>query len=247
MTTLNADKVDRLAQVLVDKGFDRTCDAYHERWEPLDVEIRHVCEDRCKGHGSLAVTLPKVLIVDGAYNGGLSRCLNAKGDPHFSAPVAVARWMCTPDGARITDEAIAGVSLAKTPDMMAFLRSCLLGHGSLVHELRSLGDSGKLPRSFVSKYLHFHNRDYIIYDRDTDAVLSKLLAGVGGLRKADCVFGPTDPGTSDDTYCDYLRRFRYLAAAGRSIRPNVTIKELDNFLWTGWGWRRTRDAPIVTG
>lgn len=229
-----ADIIEQLADLLQSMRFEQKCDDYAESWAPVDDEIRHICEQRCQGHASLAITYPKVVVVDGAYRAGLSRCLQSRTIANFSAQAAVASWMASPAGQPVMKEAIESVCLASSADTSSFLVDCLTGHGRVVSQLSRLGDSGKWPTSFVSKYLHFHNSDYVIYDGVADYRLTRLMAKVGGLRFEDRVIPTPTESSYASAYYDYLCRFYYLFEAGRGLRDGVTVKELDHFLWNAW-------------
>jgi hypothetical protein len=229
---VNTKQLCRLAENLDSRDFVRKCGDYKLTWAPVDDEIRHLCEVRRPGHEAFADVYPKVVIVDGAYRAGLSRCLTDSRDERFDAQREVACWICG-DGRQTVESSTGAVNLSSAPDSASFLSRCLAAHGAITCELMKLGDSGKYPGSFVSKYLHFHNKDFVIYDGVADARLTKLLASVGGLAGDRDIARP-DPLTYYEPYYNYLSRFLYLLEAGKSLKPDVTIKQLDHFLWKAW-------------
>jgi len=230
---VDSDRVSRLADVLESNGFVEKCENYIGTWAPVDEEIRDLCEVRRPGHDSFQTAYPKVVIVDGAYRAGLSRCLTSSKGGTFDAQAEVAGWMWT-HGHQTMESAIGAVSLRSSANSASFLRDCLVSHGHVVCELQKLGDSGKYPTSFVSKYLHFHNKDYVIYDSVVDDQMTKLLASVGGLPRAERDIARPADLTYSESYYNYLGRFRYLMEAGMSLKPDATIKQLDHFLWNAW-------------
>jgi hypothetical protein len=205
---VNTGKVTRLAEQIGNKDFVQKCDDYEFTWAPVDEEIRGLCELRRPGHRSLDDVYPKVVIVDGAYRAGLSRCLTDSKDKSFNAQREVAVWMCGA-GRKTVESSIKAVDLRSDSDLVAFLRGCLVAHGAIVCELMKLGDSGKYPGSFVSKYLHFHNGDFVIYDGVADGRLTKLFAEVGGSQASDSV----------PTSCSYDTR-----AIQREASPTVDVR-----------------------
>lgn len=230
---VDEESVARLASLLDQTEFMQRCDDYANTWAPVDDEIRHVCEVRCAGHDAFRTVYPKVAIVDGTYRAGLSRCITKKGDGSFDALSAVAHWMCG-DGLKTMDRAIEMVHQEARSESAAYFHDCLVGHGSVVSELAKIGSSGKWPTSFVSKYLHFHNREYVIFDNVVEQGITRLMSRAGGLPRG---FGDVPRPASmaySNAYYEYLRRFYYVYAAATRLRDGVSVKEIDHYLWNAW-------------
>lgn len=230
--SVNLAQVARLADDLESKGFVEKCADYALSWAPVDEEIRGLCEVRRPGHDSFADVYPKVVIVDGAYRAGLSRCLTQSTNKRFDPHAEVTRWFCH-DGHNTIESAIESVAMERSTDSASFLHDCLVAHGKVVCELRQLGDSGKYPGSFVSKYLHFHNSDFVIYDGVASEQMTTLLGKLGGFSNQKDIERPK-PKTYYEPYYEHLSRFLYLLEAGKLLQPDVTIKQLDHFLWNAW-------------
>lgn len=86
---------------------------------------------------------------------------------------------------------------------------------------------GKAPRSFASKYLHFHNSAIPVYD-------SYALAGITRLVRWGAVPFACPPGGDDvpDGYWEFCVRFWRLYEACRKADLEVSVKTLDTYLWS---------------
>ena len=226
---MDARRVDALADTLRAKDFAGICDRYAGNWGLVDRELRHLCTERCIGHGTFAVTFPKVVIIDEAYNAGLARTVR-NGDVHgFDAQRSVAMWL-SGQGRQTIDMAIASERRAAMTTL-EWLQVCLSGHGAVTKGLSILGAEESWPTSFVSKYLHFHNADYVIYDSVVDERLRTLLAEAWSVKTVRCrVLEPQDCLNYSSAYFGYLNRFAFFVEAAKQVRQS-TFKELDHFLW----------------
>ena len=227
---MDSQKVALLVDALRAQGFTDVCDKYKDNWGLVDTELRHICTERCIGHAFFAVAYPKVVIIDEAYNAGLARSLREPRDPAFNAQRAVAEWLSGP-GREAIDAAVSA-RRASAVATSAWLSVCLAMHGRVVQGLSTLGATKSWPTSFVSKYLHFHNANFVVYDNEVDERLRKLLAESWSVKTVRCE--PLDTSETPSyakAYLSYLNRFAYYMDAGELVRPGTTVKELDHFLW----------------
>ena len=102
-------------------------------------------------------------------------------------------------------------------------------HDRFTQFLVGVTTDGKSPRSFASKYLHFHNPAVPIYD-------SYALAGIRRLVRWDAPEIPfaRPPGGDDvaDGYYQFCARFWRLLEACRDAGREVSVKSLDTYLWS---------------
>lgn len=229
MGRLDPQRVAALADTLRAKDFAGICDGYAGTWGLVDRELRHVCTERCIGHDAFAVAYPKVVIVDEAYNAGLARTVRNAEVSAFDAQRSVARWL-SDEGRQTVNMAVAaerGASMTTAE----WLLVCLSGHGAVAKGLSTLGAGESWPTSFVSKYLHFHNADYVIYDSVVDERLRMLLAEAWHVKTVRCrVLQPEGLPHYSNAYLSYLNRFAFLVEAAKKVRQS-SFKELDHFLW----------------
>ena len=98
-------------------------------------------------------------------------------------------------------------------------------HGRFTQLLASMPECNRLPRSFASKYLHFHHPAVPIYD-------SYAALAIGAqVRWSRWKVPFALPPHGDEEYWTYCVRLFRLYDACRSHGLNVTVKGLDQYLW----------------
>jgi len=110
---------------------------------------------------------------------------------------------------------------ALTDDVIS---KCVWVHGRLVRLLERITHDGKSPRSFASKYLHFHRPVVPIYDSVASQTLNKLVRW----RRA---FDSTHLGEPEDvSYRQFVTHLRQLN--GLALRAGVfaSVRALDSYL-----------------
>lgn len=108
------------------------------------------------------------------------------------------------------------------PLTMLNIRKILMLHGLFVNRLMSVTRDKQAARSFVSKYLHFHNPAVPIYDSVAAGLLPSLVA-LPTIRN----FQIRPVKYSDPEYADYVRRFAKLYQSVASQGLPVTVRGLD--------------------
>jgi len=98
-------------------------------------------------------------------------------------------------------------------------------HGQIVKLLGELTIDGQSPRSFVAKYMHFHNPVVPIYDGNAAKVVWGLVPE--RLIEADHV---SVPDVADSYYADYVRRLLSLYRSIAAQDVSVTVRSLDYYL-----------------
>ena len=98
-------------------------------------------------------------------------------------------------------------------------------HGRLTALLRRVSTDGKAPRSFASKYLHFHHPVVPIYDAYIYAAMTRLV------RWEETNIPFPLPRQGDREYFNYCVRFFRLYEACRDRGVQATVKTLDTYLW----------------
>ena len=117
---------------------------------------------------------------------------------------------------------IAGLSQVKAPFSVPNIPTILTVHGLILNLLSGLTIDNQSARSFVSKYLHFHNPIVPIYDSVAAGFLPKFISVRG-------VLIPTAEH-ADSTYSEYLYRFARLTESAASQGTTVTVRSLDYYL-----------------
>jgi hypothetical protein len=116
---------------------------------------------------------------------------------------------------------LRGVNEPLTPGK---LTKILDAHGRLVRIVQGVLRKGQTPRSFVSKYLHFHNHAVPIFDG----------IAVGAARKHYRRKKESEalqiPAAADKQYADFFLRFWRLYQEAQDSGVRVSVKLLDNYL-----------------
>ncbi len=113
------------------------------------------------------------------------------------------------------------VSEPLTPSKLATIASV---HHRFVDLLSKITRKEQSARSFVSKYLHFHNPAVPIYDGIAAQVLSKQVKQSTGLEVFDAAHD------ADEEYAWYLMRFFHLYEAVRLAGFATSVKLVDHYV-----------------
>ena len=137
-------------------------------------------------------------------------------------------------GARDYDSAIEQDKKALDMDSNFAAGHLHLGiHGILVKLLRSVTRDQNDVRSFVSKYMHFHNPAVPLYDVNSNTVLTSLVPWPSVRKNAIAITN------ADPDYAKYANRFFSLYDAMRSAGWKVNVRALDNYLL----WKFEKGKP----
>jgi len=125
---------------------------------------------------------------------------------------------------RTVDRLFGAVSGISEPIDARMLRSIAEVHGEIIQLLQPITRKARLPRTFVSKYLHFHFPAVPIYDSYAESSLRSLVHWESALEAFEI------PKKADDTYARYLMRFLSLYQEAKSRKLRLTVKYLDHYL-----------------
>jgi hypothetical protein len=206
----------------LEQQFRAAAAEYDQIWRAADDVLYELCR-RNPGHQQLDAVLAKVMIIGRTYAGGLERV--AGRDRSEEPPlIRVARFIHS-NGTEFDEaiEALRPVTFPPTPaDQIILLRE----HDRLTSRLAE-ATRGSRPRSFVSKYLHFHVPTVPIFDSIALQRIGWYIshADAGNVRRRP---------NADLTYAGYLSRLLVLHrwvtdACGPKA---VSLKHLDHFLWS---------------
>jgi hypothetical protein len=123
------------------------------------------------------------------------------------------------------DEIIGKVLTLKEPLTAETTRRLVDLHGCFTRLLVGVTTDNKAPRSFVAKYLHFHNPIIPIYDSYAAAGIVKRVHWDSSVIPFSC------PDGGDAEYYQFCVRFWRLYDACRRQGVDVTVKSLDTLLW----------------
>ncbi|MBI2760433.1 MAG: hypothetical protein HYX51_03280 [Chloroflexi bacterium] len=122
------------------------------------------------------------------------------------------------------DAILDGLQGCVEPLTSEALATILAAHGSFLHLLSGLRGLVQAPRSFASKYLHFHCPAVPIYDSYVNASVRRMYA------RQSLALPFNAPPVADPHYAWYVTRFWKLYQTIGKPSPPVTVKVLDHYL-----------------
>jgi hypothetical protein len=193
---------------------------YASQWSIIYDTLRSLCR-KYPGHASRSSVAAKVWIIGRTYATQIERRVESDGSQGSSLDQVVTLIHAN---AEVIDGWIAHLPDADEAALDdGFIPGCVHAHGALVEILKTI-TKGKAPRSFASKYLHFHRPIVPIYDSVASAVLSKIVRWRAGF---DC--GPLrDP--EDTAYREFLMHLRQLNGLAIASGLQPSVRALDWYL-----------------
>lgn len=161
----------------------------------------------------------KVLVIGRVYASGIERLLHGgELTPVVETLLGAARWL---------DPELAALRKRRDDVRLADLPAIAGLHGKLVALLGAHTRDGNLPRSFVSKYLHFHARCVPIYD----GIASRRLHSRGWYPWSQ-THGREHPAPvdADERYWRYAVRLAHMADDWRAEGLQPSTRTLDHYL-----------------
>jgi hypothetical protein len=205
--------------------YNKSRDDYTQSWKAIDETFYRLCRDHPR-HNERPWVNAKILIIGRTYATGIERKVPTTG-AQGSSISQVATFFFT--RREELDQWFARLTKVSEPLTTSNVQEILTVHGLILERLKEITRNRQVARSFVSKYLHFHNPAVPIYDSVASASLRNLvpLRSIRGFQIA-----PAEH--ADSEYADYVRRFtslyQHIAAQGLA----VTVRALDSYLiWNG--------------
>lgn len=186
-------------------------------WELIDRTLLAVC-DCWPTHGDKQQVTAKVALIGWTYVTGIERAFKG-GTRQGDALTRVVEHIHR-NGQRL-DKIIAIVPSGTNILREMAIKPIIGAHYEFLQLLSECADCHRNPRSFVSKYLHFHRPTVPIYDSYAASVISSVLGSRTRSRRH---------AAADLTYASYVEKFwcltRRISEAGRTC----SVKELDTYL-----------------
>ena len=140
------------------KEYESACRSYAARWETSDKILYNVCK-QFPGHKDLAGTIAKLWLIGRAYMTGIERQIKSNGMQSNSDQLADHIWGKRDD----VDGILKNLESVGEPLAENNLKTIVQAQGQLLRIVKEI-TYPRSPRSFVSKYLHFHCPAVPIYD-----------------------------------------------------------------------------------
>lgn len=216
MPDIWADGIKLPSQQQIDEAWA----AFDEEWGEVDRVLYAVCSEHPKHDARRHVTA-KVALVGRAYQAGLERCITPGSEQQAVMVAADYVWKHGDE----VDDIVAAVRHVTEPLTADGAQQLVEQHGRYMQLLGEMPECNRLPRSFASKYLHFHHPVVPIYD---SYVAESLMEQVKW-SKLKIPF--PQPPHGDTEYWDYCVRLFRLFEACWNHGLAVTTKTLDTYLW----------------
>ncbi len=202
------------------KVYRMACKEYTRKWALVDRVLYNLRRAH-PGHSDPLEVAAKLWIVGRTYAAGIERQLKAGGTQGSSLPkVRDFIIQSHKDVAQIT----SSLKDVREPLSIDSLSMIVQQHGAFIRLLEAIDGLDGTPRSFVSKYLHFHVPAVPIFDSIAQDELTRLYRW----RPDFQVFPRTD--TMEEDYYRYCCRFWRLHADIRVSGAQLTVKLIDFYL-----------------
>lgn len=193
---------------------------YERSWRATDEALYSLCRQH-PGHADRAGVNAKLWIIGRTYATGIERKIPANGKQGGSMTQLATHLL---KHARQMDDIFGRLRRLTDPLDPDKLRSILDLHGRFLALIQPVAHRNQSPRSFASKYMHFHNPTVPIIDTYAHAACREMIHW----RKSYCLFDP--PAGADEYYARYALRFWQLYQQVRGAGLEPTVKHLDHYL-----------------
>jgi hypothetical protein len=201
--------------------YEQSVADYAQRWQKLDEYLYRLCREN-PTHSCYGFMNAKIFMIGLTYETGIKRGVPTKKTQSSSISQVTDLFL---KHQKELDLLFTRLYQISEPLTASNLPEILEIHGRMVEILRVLTRNGRSSRSFVSKYMHFHNAVVPPYDSFAAAVISSLVP-----KSSIDVEGTAIPKKGDKVYADYARRFLMLYESLKQMNLTVTVRSLDYYL-----------------
>jgi hypothetical protein len=201
-------------------AYRRAVADYDATWRVTDETLYRLCRQH---PGHVEAVYAKLWIIGRTYATGIERKIATKQTQGSSLSQLAAHLLRHSAEA---DDLVAMLNAVAEPLQPDAVQTILHVHGRFTELVKRMTRRNQSPRSFVSKYLHFHCPAVPIYDSIVAGVLPKFVRW-----HSDLMLCRREPW-HDATYCWYLMRFWNLYDNVRKsgVNGDLRVKHLDHFL-----------------
>lgn len=210
------------------KQFNKCLKEYQDNWKLWDDVLYDLCK-KYPGHKNKNEVIAKLALIARSYNTGIERQIPSKENDKSSLEMLIDK-VC--ENRCSFDSSINKLTNINEPLDIKKLKEILNVHGELVKILQEItreshqhGNSKLSPKSFVSKYLHFHCPAVPVFDNIVYSHIPSLI------RKNENSFILEYNEEWDKDYYDYVMRFWKLYNTEiKSMACKYAVKALDWYL-----------------
>lgn len=200
--------------------YRRAVSDYERFWRATDQALYDLCRHH-PAHDDKAGVNAKLWIIGRTYATGIERKIPATGKQGGSMSQLADHLL---KHTRQVDDIFGRLRRLAEPLDPDRLRSILDLHGRFIALIQPVVRRNQSPRSFASKYMHFHNPAVPIIDTYADAACRRMIRWQKSFRLFDL------PASVDEYYARYVLRFWQLYQQARVVGLEPTVKHLDYYL-----------------
>jgi len=204
--------------------YQRSCEHYRMYWQQVDKILYRVARPHT-GPLTDAEVNAKLLIIGRSYATGIERQVS---DVEPSAMERLSQFFAANRDA--IDGLVTEAAELQEPLTAETLRAIVAIHGRFVSLLQGVTRPDETPRSFASKYLHFHAPALPIYD---SYAAERALPSLYRWQPDFEVFQL--PDEADHYYARFVFRFWQLYREASALTQDVSVRLLDYYLWYAIG------------
>jgi hypothetical protein len=210
--------------------FEVAAKRYERKWRVLDGILYCICN--CfPDHQQPGIVRAKLHLIGRSYATGIERKIKNEGSHQGGALEQLAEHFW--ESRHQVDAIIATLHGVREPLDEQKLEKVLAAHGKLLRITAKTVRTGQTPRSFVSKYLHFHCPAVPIFDSFADRALKRLCL-------PPRTISVSQRAPVDEIYKQFLGRFWLCYAKARETGAKVSVKHLDRYLVDLLGTKRSK-------
>lgn len=200
--------------------YKKACRDYKTNWEAVEIALYGLCKRYSKHQTKNAINA-KLWIIGRTYATGIERKIKSKGTQGSSMEqLSNHIWK----NRHRTDKILKNLTRVHEPLTEKKLQIILQVHGRLLKLIQPMLRNRQSPRSFISKYLHFHCPAVPIYDGIAASALIKMCPW----KKAYEIFPMTK--SADKNYRNFVFRFWQIYQEACKTRAKVSVKFLDHYI-----------------
>lgn len=174
-------------------------------------------------HSSMNAINAKLCIIGRSYATGIERAITNKKKTQSGSLGVLAKKLH--NNKKTVNRIVASLPNEKEPLGIKSIRSILVAHNRFLDIVTEVTRSNYTPRSFVSKYLHFHCPSVPIYDSVVVKEINNHVRWNDALTK-----NITKHKNADDEYYWYVVRFWKLYKEVSEKYSDATVKDVDRLL-----------------
>lgn len=202
------------------RGFNSDCRDYAKKWQALDQALYRLCQKH-PDHSTWAPVAAKVWIIGRTYATGIERKIRSKRTQGSSLTQLTEHILANRGRVKSIFSRLEDIS---GPLTLEKLKQIVIQHGKFMRLLQPKLHRKQSPRSFASKYMHFHCSLVPLYDTLAVKALQHLYRWQDSFEVFDM------PPEADEEYGWHVMRFWQLYQDAQQNGRRLTVKLLDYYL-----------------